>query len=191
MWTPGQLRAFLDTARQHRLFAFYRLAAYAGARRGELLHLRLARHRPGRPRGPHHRLGRRHHGTPHRGNDQERPVPDRQHRRRPAQVLTDHRKRQAADRLKGRPKWRGTDDYVFATAWGEPIHPDTGSSLMTVEASEMVSIPRAELDALKAELRRLRREVGRGWPGRVSALIPVRAMTRPRSREGSLLKPGN
>jgi hypothetical protein len=26
----------------------------------------------------------------------------------------------------------------------------------------MVSIPRAELDALKAELRRLRREVGRG-----------------------------
>ena len=33
---------------------------------------------------------------------------------------------------------------------------------MSVEVSEMVSIPRAELDALKAELRRLRREVGRG-----------------------------
>ena len=33
---------------------------------------------------------------------------------------------------------------------------------MSVEASEMVTIPRAELDALKAELRRLRREVGRG-----------------------------
>lgn len=32
---------------------------------------------------------------------------------------------------------------------------------MSVEASEMVSIPRAELDSLKAELRRLRREVGR------------------------------
>ena len=40
MWTPAQLRAFLNTARQHRLFAFYRLAAYAGARRGELLNLR-------------------------------------------------------------------------------------------------------------------------------------------------------
>jgi integrase len=25
----------------------------------------------------------------------------------------------------------GTDDYVFSTAWGEPIHPDTVSSLMT------------------------------------------------------------
>jgi len=32
---------------------------------------------------------------------------------------------------------------------------------VSVEASEMVTIPRAELDALKAELRRLRREVGR------------------------------
>ena len=34
--------------------------------------------------------------------------------------------------LKVGPEWRGTDDYVFATAWGEPIHPDTVSSLMTV-----------------------------------------------------------
>ena len=32
---------------------------------------------------------------------------------------------------------------------------------MSVESSDMVTIPRAELDALKAELRRLRREVGR------------------------------
>ena len=40
MWTPAQLRAFLGTARRHRLFAFYRLAAYTGARRGELLNLR-------------------------------------------------------------------------------------------------------------------------------------------------------
>jgi hypothetical protein len=33
---------------------------------------------------------------------------------------------------------------------------------VSVEASDTVSIPRAELDALKAELRRLRRAVGRG-----------------------------
>ena len=32
---------------------------------------------------------------------------------------------------------------------------------MSAEASDLVSIPRAELDALKAELKRLRREVGR------------------------------
>ena len=33
---------------------------------------------------------------------------------------------------------------------------------MSTEASELVSIPRAELDAMKAELKRLPREVGRG-----------------------------
>jgi hypothetical protein len=31
---------------------------------------------------------------------------------------------------------------------------------VSVEASEMVSIPRAELDSLRAEVRRLRREAG-------------------------------
>lgn len=40
VWAPTQLRTFLDTARQHRLFALYRLAADTGARRGELLNLR-------------------------------------------------------------------------------------------------------------------------------------------------------
>jgi hypothetical protein len=33
--------------------------------------------------------------------------------------------------------------------------------VVSAEASDMVTISRAELDALKAELRRLRREVGR------------------------------
>jgi len=33
---------------------------------------------------------------------------------------------------------------------------------VSVEAGEMVTVPRVELDALKAEVRRLRREVGRG-----------------------------
>ncbi len=33
---------------------------------------------------------------------------------------------------------------------------------MTAEAPDMVTIPRTELESLKAELRRLRREVGRG-----------------------------
>jgi integrase len=39
VWTVAQLRAFLATARQHRLFAFFHVAAYTGARRGELLNL--------------------------------------------------------------------------------------------------------------------------------------------------------
>ncbi|RFS83800.1 site-specific integrase [Actinomadura spongiicola] len=40
VWTTTQLRTFLDGAKEHRLFTFYRLAAYTGARRGELLNLR-------------------------------------------------------------------------------------------------------------------------------------------------------
>jgi integrase len=40
VWTVAQLQAFLATARQHRLFAFFHLAAYTGAHRGELLNLR-------------------------------------------------------------------------------------------------------------------------------------------------------
>jgi integrase len=40
VWTAEQLHTFLVTARSHRLYAFYRLAAYTGARRGELLYLR-------------------------------------------------------------------------------------------------------------------------------------------------------
>jgi integrase len=40
VWTPRQLRIFLQLASDHRLHAFYHLAAYTGARRGELLYLR-------------------------------------------------------------------------------------------------------------------------------------------------------
>src|SRR5215469_10435237 len=40
VWTIAQLRAFLATAQQHRLFAFFHVAAYTGARRGEVLNVR-------------------------------------------------------------------------------------------------------------------------------------------------------
>ncbi|MFI7438667.1 tyrosine-type recombinase/integrase [Nonomuraea indica] len=47
-------------------------------------------------------------------------------------VLRDQHKMQAADKLKVGPEWRGGGDYVFTTAWGEPIHPDTVSSLFPI-----------------------------------------------------------
>jgi integrase len=40
VWTAAQLAAFLGQASTHRLSAFFRLAAYTGGRRGELLALR-------------------------------------------------------------------------------------------------------------------------------------------------------
>jgi hypothetical protein len=50
---------------------------------------------------------------------------------------------------------------------------------VTAEASEMVTIPRAELDSLRAELRRLRREVGR-------SMARARMETDPGPGDGSL-----
>jgi hypothetical protein len=39
---------------------------------------------------------------------------------------------QAVEQLKAGDSWRGTKDgYVFTTEWGEPIYPDTVTSLMT------------------------------------------------------------
>jgi integrase len=132
VWIPGQLRAFLDAASQHRLFAFYRLAAYTGARRGELLNLRwrdididLGEVRITGSAAVI--AGQRIEGTTKSGRSRTVSIDAET-----VQVLRDHRKRQAEERLRVGPKWRGTDDYVFTTGWGEPIHPDTVSSLMTV-----------------------------------------------------------
>jgi len=121
----------LDTARKHRVFAFYHLDAYTGARRGELLNLRwrdidldLAEVRI---TGSAAVIGgQRIEGTTKSGRSRIVSIDPGT-----VQVLRDHRKRQAQERLKVGPEWRGTDDYVFSTAWGEPVHPDTVSSLMT------------------------------------------------------------
>jgi hypothetical protein len=52
---------------------------------------------------------------------------------------------------------------------------------VSAEASELVTIPRAELDALKAELKRLRREAGRGVAKDYIQADLARAMMHPRS----------
>jgi hypothetical protein len=57
------------------------------------------------------------------------------------------------------------DPAAAATAQPRATSPQRSAyteMMSMVDAPEMVSIPRAELDALHAELRRLRREVGRG-----------------------------
>jgi integrase len=47
-------------------------------------------------------------------------------------VLRQHKADQAADQLQAGDSWRGVKDgYVFTTGWGEPIYPDTVTSLMT------------------------------------------------------------
>jgi integrase len=47
-------------------------------------------------------------------------------------VLRQHKSDQAAEQLRAGDSWRGTKDgYVFTTGWGEPIYPDTVTSLIT------------------------------------------------------------
>ena len=133
VWTPRQLQLFLQTARAHRLFAFYHLAAYTGARRGELLNLRWEHvdldRAEVRIAGSTAVIGgQRIEGTTKGGRSRTVSIDPGT-----VQVLRDHRKRQVTERLTVGPQWRGeSDDYVFTSAWGEPVYPDTVSSLMSV-----------------------------------------------------------
>lgn len=133
VWAPPQLRIFLQLASGHRLSAFYHLAAYTGARRGELLHLRWSHVDLDRAEiqitGSTAIIGgQRIEGSTKGGRSRTVSIDPGT-----VEVLREHRKHQAAERLTVGPNWRGsTDDYVFTSAWGEPVYPDTVSSLMAV-----------------------------------------------------------
>ncbi|GAA3471950.1 hypothetical protein GCM10018965_065030 [Nonomuraea roseola] len=130
IWTPGQLREFLASAAEHRLFAFFHLAAYTGARRGELLNLRWSDVDLETPQihitGSAAVIDRqRVEGTTKSGRSR---VVSLDHGT--VKVLKAHRARQDEERLKLGPEWRGGGAYVFTTGWGDPLFPDTPSSLM-------------------------------------------------------------
>ena len=130
IWSAGQLRVFLDLARSHRLSAFFHLAAYTGARRGELLNLRwrhvdLARAEIRISGSAAVIGGTRIEGTTKSGRSRTVSIDDGT-----VQVLKAHRVRQAEERLTAGPDWMGGHDYVFTTGWGGPVHPDTVSSLI-------------------------------------------------------------
>jgi integrase len=57
LWTPAELGRFLEFAKSHGMAAFFHVAAFTGARRGELLNLTWPMGRSGRRRGGDHRLG--------------------------------------------------------------------------------------------------------------------------------------
>jgi integrase len=156
IWTPVQARAFLDMAKGHRLFAFYHLALYTGARRGELLDLRwrdvdLARAEVHITGTTAVIGGTRIEGTTKSGRSRTVSLDAGT-----VQVLKEHRARQAEERLTAGPGWLAGDEYVFTTGWGAPVHPDTVSSLVadlikahnvTVRDSEL--LPPARLHDLR------------------------------------------
>jgi integrase len=131
VWTAEQLHTFLVTARSHRLYAFYRLAAYTGARRGELLYLRW------------HAVdldaaevtfggstavvrGQRVEGTTKGGRSRVISID-----RDTVTILREYRRRQAEERQAAGSAWTDYDGLVFVTKWGEPLYPDTVTALMT------------------------------------------------------------
>ena len=131
VWALHQLGAFLATARSHRLFAFYRLAAYTGARRGELLYLRWSAVDLDATEvtfGGSTAIvrGERVEGTTKGGRSRTISLD-----RDTVAILREHRRQQAEERLAAGSAWIDAGGLVFTSRWGEPLYPDTVTALMT------------------------------------------------------------
>jgi integrase len=134
MWTAQDLASFLTTTQGHRLHGYFRLAAYTGARRGELMNLRWGdvhlgdEHGQGafvRLRGTVSVIdGVRVEGTTKGGRERSVSIDAGT-----AAVLTEHRLRQEAERALAGTSWVG-GDHVFRRELGEPLFPDTPTALM-------------------------------------------------------------
>jgi len=124
VWSPAQLRAFLDHVREDRLYALWLLVATTGMRRGELAGLRWADidddHATVSPLVPRVVVDHQVHDSA--------PKTDRGRRRLALdpvtlEALRDHRRRQAEDRALVGPRYQDRG-YVFAWPDGRPLHPD-------------------------------------------------------------------
>jgi integrase len=131
VWTAEQLDAFLSFARSHRLYAFYRLAAYTGARRGELLYLRWRAIDLDAAEVTHAGStavvgGRRVEGTAKGGRSRVVSID-----RETVAALREHHRRQSEERLAAGTAWTDSGGLVFVSKWGEPLYPDTVTALLT------------------------------------------------------------
>lgn len=148
VWSPAQLGTFLCVAAQHRLGAFYRLAAYTGARRGELLHLRW----------PDIDLdaseltftgstdvvgGERIEGTTKGGRSRVVSLDAGT-----VEAMREHRRAQVAEQLAAGQWWRGAGDLVFRGENGAPLYPGTVSALMPKLVAR-AALPHARLHDLR------------------------------------------
>ena len=131
VWSADQLDAFLMAAQPHRLFAFYRLAAYTGARRGELLYLRwdavdldAAEVTFGGSTAVVR--GQRVEGTTKGGRSRVVSID-----RETVAILREHRDQRVHDQLTAGSAWTDSGDLIFVSRWGEALYPDTVAALMT------------------------------------------------------------
>lgn len=128
-WSIQELNTFLDVARTHRLFFFFRLSAFTGARRGELLALKWADFDGLAITISKNRLSVSkqvlvQNSTKGGTNGQRRVPLDRE----TIELFSAHRKRQLIERLALGEYWHDTG-YVFTQENGLPIYPHTPSDL--------------------------------------------------------------
>ena len=128
-WSIQELNTFLDVARTHRLFFFFRLSAFTGARRGELLALKWSDFDGSAITISKNRLSVSkqvlvQNSTKGGTNGQRRVPLDRE----TIELFSAHRKRQLIERLALGEYWHDTG-YVFTQENGLPIYPHTPSDL--------------------------------------------------------------
>jgi len=126
--TRGELQTFLHEATSHRLFFFFRLSAYTGARRGELLALRwldfdgkaitISKSRTMAGRAVVEQ------NSTKGGHGQRRVALDPQ----TVELFNAHRKRQLEERLVMGSSWQESG-YVFVQESGEPLDVGTPTKL--------------------------------------------------------------
>jgi integrase len=136
IWTIDPAGSFLTAARSHRLFAFYRLAAYTGARRGELLYLRwdaldLDAAEVTFSGSTTVVRSQRVEGATKGGRSRTISIDSET-----VTVLREHQRQQAEECQAAGSTWTDSGGLVFTTRWGEPLYPDTVSALMNKLISE-------------------------------------------------------
>ncbi|MDA2963232.1 MAG: site-specific integrase [Actinomycetota bacterium] len=128
-WSIQELNTFLDVARTHRLFFFYRLSAFTGARRGELLALRWSDFDGSaitisKNRVKVDKAVLEQNSTKGGTNGQRRVPLDSE----TIKLFNLHRKEQLIERMAIGEYWQDTG-YVFVQESGLPLYPDTPSNV--------------------------------------------------------------
>ncbi len=148
LWTPDQLREFLEGCQGSRMHSFLRLAAYTGARRGELLGLRW-RDLDLDAGVMHVRRsvvvagGQRHIKRPKSGRVRQVTLDPET-----VAVMRRWRVEQAQERLQAGELWADREGVVFTRDDGSPIHGDTAIQLLRRVVTRL-GLPRARLHDLR------------------------------------------
>lgn len=148
-WTPEELNKFLNGAESHRLFAFFRLSAYTGARRSEVLGLKWSDLDTENKRISIERVrvktrdGVQEISSTKGGNGKRIVTLDGA----TISALKDHKKRQLEERLLIGEGWQESG-YIFVREDGAPIDPDTPSQLFT-RLRKALDLPEQRLHDLR------------------------------------------